>query len=217
MPAETQILIFLFPKGFSDQKTENSMGAHLKLTVAITGASGVIYGKRLLEELRNKKVETHLVISKAAEKIIAQELGTTKESFEKLANAVYEVDDWSSPIVSGSFKTDGMVVVPCSMKTLAGIANGFAENVILRAADVMLKEKRKLVLVPRETPLSAVHLRNMLDLANQGVIIVPAMPAFYHKPKKVADLVDFVVGRVLDVLDVEHSLYQRWQDVPKSV
>jgi 4-hydroxy-3-polyprenylbenzoate decarboxylase len=189
----------------------------VKLTVAVTGASGVVYAKRLLEELHTKKVETHLVISEAAEKIITQELGTTKESFAKLASAVYRVDDWSSPIVSGSFKTDGMVIVPCSMKTLAGVACGFAENVILRAADVMLKEKRKLVLVPRETPLSTVHLRNMLDLANQGVIIVPAMPAFYHQPKSVEGLVDFVVGRVLDVLGVEHSLYQRWQDVPKTV
>jgi 4-hydroxy-3-polyprenylbenzoate decarboxylase len=192
------------------------VGAYVNLTIAITGASGVIYGKRLLEVLRDKKVETHLVISQAAEKIIAHELGTTKESLEKLASAVYEVDDWSSPIVSGSFKTDGMVIVPCSMKTLAGIANGFAENVILRAADVVLKEKRNLVLVPRETPLSTVHLKNMLELANQGVIIVPAMPAYYHKPKSIEDLVDFVVGRILDVLGIEHNLYQRWQDIQKT-
>jgi 4-hydroxy-3-polyprenylbenzoate decarboxylase len=192
------------------------VGVYVKLTVAVTGASGVIYGKRLLEVLRDKNVETHLVISEAAEKIIAHELGTTRESPEKLANHVYEVNDWSSPIVSGSFKTDGMIIVPCSMKTLAGIANGFAENVILRAADVMLKEKRKLVLVPRETPLNSIHLRNMLDLANQGVMIVPAMPAYYHKPKKIDDLVDFVVGRILDVLGIEHSLYQRWQDIQKS-
>jgi 4-hydroxy-3-polyprenylbenzoate decarboxylase len=185
----------------------------MKLVLAITGASGVIYGKRLLEVLRNKKVEIYLVISQAAEKIIAHELGTTKKSLEKLANHVYEVNDWSSPIVSGSFKTDGMVIAPCSMKTLAGIANGFAENVILRAADVALKEKRKLVLVPRETPLNSIHLRNMLDLANQGATIVPAMPAYYHKPKSIDDLVDFVVGRVLDVLGVEHNLYRSWQEI----
>jgi 4-hydroxy-3-polyprenylbenzoate decarboxylase len=182
----------------------------MKLIVAITGASGVIYGKRLLEVLRTKKVETHLVISKAAEKIIKHELGTTKEPLEKLATHVYEVDDWSSPIVSGSFKTDGMIIVPCSMKTLSGIAIGFAENAILRAADVALKEKRKLILVPRETPLNTIHLRNMLALAKQGALIVPAMPAYYHEPKNIEALVDFVVGKVLDLLDIEHALYKRW-------
>jgi len=188
----------------------------VKLTIAITGASGVIYGKRLLEVLRNKNVDTHLVISQAAERIIAHELGITKKSLENLANHVYEVNDWSSPLVSGSFKTDAMVIAPCSMKTLAGIANGFAENVILRAADVTLKEKRKLILVPRETPLNSIHLRNMLDLAKQGAIIVPAMPAYYHKPKSIEALVDFVVGRILDLLEIEHNLYQRWQEVQKT-
>ena len=188
----------------------------MKLTIAITGASGVIYGKRLLEELHNKKVETHLVMSQAAKKIIKHELGTSEKTLEKLATHVHEIDDWSSPIVSGSYKTDGMVIVPCSMKTLAGIASGFAENVILRAADVALKEKRKLILVPRETPLSTIHIRNMLDLAQQGAIIVPAMPAFYHKPKNIDDLVDFMVGRVLDVLGIEHNLYKRWQDIQKT-
>jgi 4-hydroxy-3-polyprenylbenzoate decarboxylase len=192
------------------------VGVYVKLTIAITGASGVIYGKRLLEVLQNKKIETHLVISQAAKKIINHELGTSEKSLEKLANYIYEVNDWNSPIVSGSFKTDGMVIVPCSMKTVAGIANGFAVNVILRAADVMLKEKRKLVLVPRETPVNIGHLRNMLDLANRGVMIVPAMPAFYHKPKKIDDLVDFVVGRILDLLDIDHNLYQRWQEVQKT-
>ncbi len=182
----------------------------MNLIVAITGASGVIYGKRLLEVLRDKKIETHLVISKAAERIIEHELGTTKEPLEKIASHVHGVDDWSSPIVSGSFKTDGMIIVPCSMKTLAGIANGFAENVILRAADVALKEKRKLILVPRETPLNTIHLQNMLDLAKQGALIVPAMPAYYHKPKNIGALVDFVVGRVMDLLEIDHALYKRW-------
>ncbi len=188
----------------------------MKLILAMTGASGVIYGKRLLEILRNKKVDTYLVISQAAEKIIEHELGTTKQSLEKLANNVYEVGDWSSPIVSGSFETNAMVIVPCSMKTLAGIANGFAENVILRAADVALKEKRKLILVPRETPLNIIHLKNMLELANQGVIIIPAMPAYYHRPKSIEALVDFIVGRILDVLGIEHKLYQRWHDIQKT-
>jgi 4-hydroxy-3-polyprenylbenzoate decarboxylase len=183
----------------------------MKLIVAITGASGVIYGKRLLEVLRDKKIETHLVISKAAEKIIEHELGTTKETLEKLADHVHGVDDWSASIVSGSFKTDGMIIIPCSMKTLAGIASGFAKNVVLRAADVMIKEKRRLILVPRETPLNAIQLRNMLALEKQDVSIVPAMPAYYHKPKNIEDLVDFVVGRVLDLLDIEHTLYKRWR------
>lgn len=183
----------------------------MRLIIAITGASGVVYGKRLLEVLHNKNIETHLVISQTAERIIKHELSTAKKDVENLASHVYETDDWNSPIVSGSFKTDGMVIVPCSMKTLAGIANGYSDNVILRAADVTLKEKRKLILVPRETPLNVIHLRNMLELAKQGVLIVPAMPAYYHKPKSLSELVNYVVGRVLDLLGIEHTLYKRWQ------
>ncbi len=182
----------------------------MRLIVAITGASGVVYGKRLLKVLQEKNVETHLIISKAAEKVIEHELEKTKEDIEKLANHTYDVNDWSAPIVSGSFKTDGMIIIPCSMKTLAGIAHGYSDNLVLRAADVILKEKRKLVLVPRETPLNVVHLRNMLVLAEQGVTILPAMPAYYHKPEDVDDLVDFVVGKVLDLLGIDHALYKRW-------
>lgn len=188
----------------------------MKLIIAVTGASGVIYGKRLLEELHSKKIETHLVISQAAKKIIKHELETSEKTLENLADHVYEIDDWGSPLVSGSFKANGMVIVPCSMKTLAGIANGFAENVILRTADVTLKEKRKLILVPRETPLNTIHIRNMLDLAKQNAIIIPAMPAYYHKPKNINDLVDFIVGRILDVLGIEHKLYKRWQEIQKT-
>jgi len=183
----------------------------MRLIIAITGASGVVYGKRLLEVLQNKKIETHLIISKAAEKIIEHELETTKKEIEKLASHVYSVDDLTAPISSGSFKTDAMIIIPCSMKTLAGIAHGYAENLILRGADAMLKEKRKLILVPRETPLNVIHLRNMLELAEQGVTIVPTMPAFYHKPASVSAIVDFVVGKVLDLLDIEHTLYVRWK------
>jgi len=188
-------------------------GIHVRLILGITGASGVIYGKRLLEVLHDMNIETHLVISRTAERIIKHELSMVKKDLENLASCVYEDDDWDCQIVSGSFKTDGMIIVPCSMKTLAGIASGYSDNVILRAADVTLKEKRKLVLVPRETPLSAIHLRNMLELAEQGVLIVPAMPAFYHKPKSINEVVDFVVGKILDLLDIEHALYVRWQEI----
>jgi len=182
----------------------------LRLIVAITGASGVIYGKRLLEVLREKKVETHLIVSKAAEKVIEHELEATKKDLERLASHVYSVDDLSAPFMSGSFQTDGMIIIPCTMKTLAGIANGYSDNLVLRAADVTLKERRKLIVVPRETPLSVIHLRNMLTVAKLGVAVIPAMPAFYHKPKKIDDLVDFVVGKVLDCLGVEHKLFKRW-------
>lgn len=184
----------------------------MRLVVAITGASGVVYGKRLLEVLRNKSVETRLIISKAAEKVIEHELEITKNDLEKLADHTYDVGDLNAPVVSGSFRTDGMVIIPCSMKTLAGITHGYSDNLILRTADVTLKEKRKLIIVPRETPLNVIHLRNMLELAEQGVTIVPAMPAYYHKPKDVNDLVDFVVGKVLDLLEIEHTLYKRWQE-----
>ena len=184
----------------------------MRQIVAMTGASGAIYGKRLLETLKEKGVETHLVISHAAEQVIAQELRTPKKELEKLANHTYEIDDWTAPMISGSFRTDGMVVIPCSMKTLAGIAQGYSDNIILRSADVVLKEQRKLILVPRETPLTAIHLRNMLELAKQGVMVVPAMPAYYHQPEKIGDLVDFVVGKVLDLMGIEHSLYTRWHE-----
>jgi len=182
----------------------------LRLIIAITGASGVVYGQRLLGVLREKRVETHLIISEAAEKLIEHELKTTRKRLEALASHVYGADDLTAPMMSGSFRTDGMVIVPCTMKTLAGIAHGYSDNLILRAADVTLKERRRLVLVPRETPLSVVHLRNMMELARLGAIVVPAMPAFYHKPEKIEDLVDFVVGKVLDALDIEHKLFRRW-------
>ena len=175
----------------------------------MTGASGVIYGKRLLEVLKGKN-EIHLIISRACETLIEYELKTTKKELEGLADFIHREDDFSSPLASGSFIIDAAVIIPCSMKTLAGIAHGYSENLILRAADVTLKERRKLILVPRETPLSPVHLRNLLQLSKQGVFIVPAMPAFYSQPKTVEEMVDFVVGKVLDALGLEHQLYTRW-------
>ncbi len=182
----------------------------MRLIVAVTGASGAIYAKRLLEVLKAKNIETHLTVSKAAEKVVVHELEMGKGELEKLATCAYGVDDLDAPILSGSFKTDGMVIIPCSMKTLAGISHGYADNLVLRAADVALKEKRKLVLVVRETPLNIVHLRNMLDLAKQGVIILPAMPAYYHKPKTINALADYIVGKILDILEIKHDLFKRW-------
>lgn len=181
-----------------------------RLVVGVTGASGVVYAKRLLEILNEKDVETHVVVSQAAEKIIKHELGMDRMDFEKLGRCSYREDEIDAPLASGSFKTDGMIIIPCSLKTLAGIACGYADNLILRAADVTLKEKRKLILVPRETPLNAVHLHNMLELARIGVIILPAMPAFYHKPERIEELVDFIVGKILDVLEIDHKLFKRW-------
>jgi len=185
----------------------------LRLVVAITGASGAVYGKRLLEVLKQKKIETHLIVSTAAEKIIEHELQLSRKDFEKLADHTYDISDLTAPLMSGSFRTDGMAIIPCSMKTLAGLAHGFADNLILRAADVTLKEKRRFIIVPRETPLHAVHLQNMLTLAKLGVYVVPAMPAFYHQPKRIDDLVDFVVGRVLDCFGVEHKLFKRYSGI----
>lgn len=187
----------------------------MRLVVAVTGASGVVYGKRLLEVLREKEVETHLIVSDAAVKVIGHELGMGEKDFAKLGARVYGVDDLAAPLMSGSFRMDGMVIVPCSMKTLAGVVCGFADNLILRAADVALKEGRRLVVVPREMPLSVVHLRNLLSAAELGVRVVPAMPAFYYKPRGVGDLVDFVVGRVLDCFGVEHSLFRRYSGLRK--
>jgi 4-hydroxy-3-polyprenylbenzoate decarboxylase len=180
----------------------------MRLIVAITGASGVIYGKRLLEELRERNIEVHLVVSGAAEKVAASELGTV--NWAALVTHIYKPDDLVAPIASGSFKVDGMVIVPTSMKTIGALASGYCDDLISRAADVQLKEGRRLIVVPRETPLHMIHLRNMAKLSRMGVTVVPAMPGFYHGPKTVGDLVDFMVGKILDQLGVEHALYRCW-------
>ncbi|MEM2933379.1 MAG: UbiX family flavin prenyltransferase [Methanocellales archaeon] len=183
----------------------------MRIAVAITGASGVLYGIRLLEVLRNhREVESHFIVSKNAKQIIKIESNKTIEEIKALANYSYEEDELLAPIASGSFELDAMVIIPCSMKTLAAIANGYADNLITRAADVCLKEERRLILVTRETPLSTMHLENMLKARKAGAIIMPASPAFYIKYEKVEDLIDFIVGRVLDLLHLEHSLYKRW-------
>lgn len=177
----------------------------MKVLLAITGASGVIYGLKLLEVLKEKSVEVECIVSDAAKKIIKHEIEAAK------IPKCYTEKDIEAPFSSGSFDLDAMVVAPCSMKTLSAIASGFSHNLITRSADVAIKEKKKLILVPRETPLSAIHLENMLKLARLGVIILPAMPGFYHKPKKIEDLVDFIVGKILDSLGIENELYKRWE------
>jgi 4-hydroxy-3-polyprenylbenzoate decarboxylase len=183
----------------------------MHLVIAITGCSGVVYGVRLLEACRKLGIETDLIVSQAAEKLLELELGKTIKDIRKLATRNYSQDDLAAPLASGSVKTDGMVIAPCSMKTLGAIASGIADNLITRAADVTLKEGRPLVLVPRETPLNLIHLENMVKLKCAGATILPAMPGFYYKPKEISELIDFIVGRIFDVLGVEHKLYRRWQ------
>ncbi len=185
----------------------------MKLVVGVTGASGVVYGFNLLTALRSMRVESHLIVSKSAELVINEEMEVGSSSFRELATYWYDETDIASPISSGSYKTDGMVIAPCSMKTVAGIANGYSDNLILRAADVTIKQGRKLILVPRESPFNKIHLRNLSTLASDGVVILPASPGFYHHPKTVDDLVMFVVGKILDSLDIDHALYRRWKDV----
>ena len=192
--------------------------------VAVTGASGSIYGIRLIEGLLKSKHKVYLVISKQAFSIIKIETGinwtgnTASEIEKKIQKyfsseniKYYSENNLSAPFSSGSFITDGMFVVPCSMKTLSGIANGYANSLIERAADVMLKEGRRLILSPREMPFSAVHLENMLKLARLGVKIIPPIPAFYHKPKNIKDIIDFVVGKILDSAGVRHNIFKRWK------
>ncbi|MEM4246568.1 MAG: UbiX family flavin prenyltransferase [Candidatus Bathyarchaeia archaeon] len=179
--------------------------------MGITGASGVIYGVRLLDLLRDVGgVETYLIVSDAAGEILLHEVGETVETLKGRARHFYGFHDFKAPISSGSYIFDAMVIVPCSMKTAAGIVSGYTDNLILRAADVALKEGRKLIIVPRETPLSTVHLRNLYRLALMGVHVIPAMPAFYHKPTAVSQVVDHVVGKVLDALGIKLELFMRW-------
>jgi 4-hydroxy-3-polyprenylbenzoate decarboxylase len=188
----------------------------MRLIVAITGSSGAIYGVRLLEALRAaRKVEVHLVISKAGRLTLALETGRKVKEVEKLAHHVHRDEDLAATISSGSFKTAGMIVAPCSMKTLSGIVNSYADNLVVRAADVVLKERRTLVLMPRETPLHVGHCRLLLQAAEMGAIIAPPMPAFYNAPRTLEDAVDHSVGRVLDLFDIDSALVRRWKGTKK--
>lgn len=183
----------------------------MKLVVAISGASGAIYGVRILQELRKQGVESHLVISKWARTTIAGETGYTPEEVEELAGFRYQPDNLGAAIASGSFKSDGMMVAPCSMKTLAAIAGGYGEDLIARAADVTIKEGRKLLLMVRETPLSAIHLENMLKLSYLGVVIMPPVPAFYVNPRSLDDVINHTVARALEQFGVEAASMKRWE------
>lgn len=182
-----------------------------RIIVGITGATGVIYGIRLLKVLREMPVETHAVISDAAKQNIMIETDYTVEDVQKLAYKVYDMKNMAAAISSGSFKTYGMVIAPCTVKTLSGIAHSYNDNLLIRAADVVLKERRKLILVVRETPLHKGHLELMSRVADIGGIILPPVPAFYHSPRTIDDLVDQTLGKILDLLEIDNSLFTRWQ------
>ena len=190
-----------------------------RLIVGFSGATGIIYGIRLLEVLRSvADIETHLIISNAAKRTIQLETDHTVEQVEALADRLYNFNNVAAAISSGSYQTMGMVVLPCAIKTLSGIANSYSDNLILRAADVVLKERRKLILTLRETPLHLGHLRLMVQVTEMGGIIVPPMPAFYHRPQTIDDIINQTVNRVLDVLDIQlpQDLFDRWGGPPQS-
>lgn len=184
-----------------------------RIIVGITGATGVIYGIRLLAVLKELGVESHVMLSEAAKKNILIETSFTVKMVEELAYKIHDIKNMAASISSGSFKTDGMVIVPCTIKTLSGVAHSYNDNLIVRAADVVLKERRRLILVVRETPLHKGHLELMSRVADLGGIILPPIPAFYHAPKTIDDLINHTVGKMLDLMDIEHSLYRRWEGV----
>lgn len=183
-----------------------------RIIIGISGASGPHYGIRLLEVLKKfDNVETHLVISRAAKTNIVLESDWKIESVEALADFVYPDDDLAAGISSGSFRTEGMVIAPCSIKTLSGLANSYDTNLLIRAGDVVLKEKRKLIILLRETPLHLGHLKLMTTVAEIGAVIMPPVPAFYHRPQTIADIVDHTIGKILDQFGLEHHLFRRWE------
>jgi 4-hydroxy-3-polyprenylbenzoate decarboxylase len=186
------------------------LGVNKRLIVAITGATGAIYGVRVLQRLRDAGVETHLVISRWGARTLLHETSWSREQVEALATATYAAADMGAVISSGSFRTDGMIIAPCSAKTLAAIAHGYGDNLVHRAADVVLKERRKLVLAVREAPLSEIHIENMLKLARMGTVILPPMPAFYNHPQTVDDVVEHTVARLLDQFGIDVPSALRW-------
>jgi flavin prenyltransferase len=187
-----------------------------RLVIGISGASGAVYGIRMLELLRGSDVETHLVISRSAEMTLAYETDLTTKEVRALASVNHPNSDIGASISSGSFRTMGMVVAPCSIKTMSEIATGVTSSLLSRAADVVLKERRRLVLAVRETPLHAGHLRTMTHLAEMGAIIAPVVPAFYNRPKSLDDIINHTVGRLLDLFDIDTSVVKRWQGGPEE-
>jgi 4-hydroxy-3-polyprenylbenzoate decarboxylase len=188
-----------------------------RIIVAITGATGAVYGVRLLEQLRAiPGVETHLVMSDAASLTLHQETGLQRRDLEALAHVTHKNREIGASIASGSFRTDGMVIAPCSMKTLAAVAHGFSDNLIARAADVILKERRRLVLMVRETPFNLAHLRNMTAVTEMGGIVFPPLPSFYNKPDSIAEMVDHTVSRVIDLLGIDNDLAPRWAGLKEA-
>ncbi len=201
------------PAGTSDRPDPDGVdgGREVRrVIVGMTGASGAIYGIRLLEALRDEPIEVHLVMSEWARKTIVLETDYRAATVAKLADVVYPEDDMSAPVGSGSFLADGMIVAPCSMKSLAAIANGLSQNLLHRAADCTLKEQRKLVLLVREAPLSVIHLENMLRVARAGAIVSPPVPAFYARPRSLDEMVDHTIGRLLDHFGIERGMVRRW-------
>lgn len=185
-----------------------------RLVVGMSGASGAVLGVEVMKALKeNPEWETHLVISKGAEETILQETNYKLIEVMNLADKVYSINDIGASIASGTFKTEGMIIVPCSMKTAAGIASGYSDNLLLRAADVTIKERRKLVLVTRECPLSTIHLRNMLALSELGAIIMPPVVTYYNKPVSLEDMNRHIVGKILDRFDIELSGFNRWGEI----
>lgn len=183
----------------------------MELIIGICGASGISYGVRLLEILNRSDILTHLIISEGARAVIRAETDTDPSEIEALADFVYDENDLAAPIASGSYPTGGMIIAPCSMKTLGQIAAGISGNLLVRAADVCLKEERKLILMTRETPLSLIHLENMVKAKQAGASILPASPGFYSRPKTIDDLLNIMAGRALDLAGVENSVYERWK------
>lgn len=182
-----------------------------RIILAVSGASGTLYAAALADALSGRDdVELHVIVSEAARRVMALETDLAPDALERNAAAVYAPDDIAAPPASGSWRHDGMIVCPCSMATLSAVATGFGHTLIHRAADVTLKERRKLILVPRETPLSAIHLQNMLTATRAGAVVLPASPGFYQRPATIADLTGQVAGKVLDQLDIPHALFRRW-------